>query len=72
MNIELNATVNVKQSVYIAASMYVSGVLKYNNGNVTEALWNGYFGDTKANADTMYKTFGTTEEVVVPEPEPEP
>ena len=62
VNIELNATVDVKHSVYIAASMYVSGQLKYNNGNVAEALWTGYFGNTKTNAATMYKTFGSAED----------
>jgi len=62
VNIELNAIVNVKQSVYIAASMYVSGELKYNNAAVAEALWNGYFGTTKDNAATMYKTFGSAED----------
>ena len=65
VNIELNAIVKVSQSVYIAASMYVSGDFKKGDTTVTsstEAFWKGYFGDTEGNAATMYKTFGKEED----------
>ena len=65
VNIELNAIVKVSQSVYIAASMYVSGDFKKGDTTVTsstEEFWTGYFGDTEDNADTMYKTFGAAGE----------
>ena len=57
VNIKLYTTVDVIKATYLGAKMYVGGTLKYNSGDIEEALWSGYYGDTKANVPSMYITY---------------
>ena len=50
VNIKLKTTVTVTGSTYIAADMYVGGTF-------TPGTYNGYFGNTTKNKDTMYITY---------------
>ena len=57
VNIKLYTTVDVKKATYLGAKMYVGGELKYNGGAIADALWNGYYGETKAKVPSMYITY---------------
>jgi hypothetical protein len=50
VNIKLNTIVNVSGSTYIASDMYVGG-------SFAEGTYDGYFGNTTKNAETMYITY---------------
>ena len=52
VNIKLNTTINVNQAAYLNADMYVGG--KFTLGG---AKWNGYYGNTTSNYETMYITY---------------
>ena len=52
VNVKRNTTVNVANSVYLKAKMYVGGTT-----NINAAKCDGYFGDTSTNFGTMYLTY---------------
>jgi len=52
VNIKLYTTVNVNQSTYLAAKMYVGGGFTPGTGN-----YSGYYGNTTANKTSMYITY---------------
>lgn len=52
VNVKRGTTINVNQSAYLKAKMYVGGTT-----NLTSGKCNGYFGNTSANFDTMYLTY---------------
>ena len=50
VNIKLDSKVKVTGATYLKAKMYVGGTFTNNS-------YDGYFGDTSANAATMYITY---------------
>ena len=60
INIKLGTTVNVTNSAYLKAKMYVGGHFQKNSTDYDGSdlsVWDGYFGETQSNAATLYITY---------------
>ena len=60
VNIKLNTTITVNQAAYLKADMYVGGHFVWGASGtpaVAATKWNGYYGDTTTNYETMFITY---------------